>query len=89
MVDIFNMSERQNTIVFALYATRPRISAYEFHEWIYAQMFLEDQAILMMQIDRPKRHVYIQFRDSERMPEVLQLTGGEAEYKHKHTNGEI
>jgi hypothetical protein len=81
------MSERQNTIICAFDQRSPRISAHEIHEFIYAQMCLEDQAILMVQIDGTKRHVYIKFRDSERMREVLQSTGGKDEYKH--TNGEI
>jgi hypothetical protein len=50
-------------------------------------MCLEDQEILMVQNDGPKSHVYIKFRDSARMREVLQSTGGKAEYKH--TVGEI
>jgi hypothetical protein len=54
---------------------------------MYTQMCLEDQAILMIQIDGTRRHVYIKLRNFERMREVLQSTGGEAEYNN--TNGEI
>jgi hypothetical protein len=84
---VFNMSERQNTITCAFEPRSPRISAYEIHEWIYAQMCLEDQEILVVQIDGPKRHVYIKFRDSEQMREVLPSTCWKAEYRH--TDGEI
>jgi hypothetical protein len=83
----FNVSERQYTIICAFDQSSPRISAYEIHELIYAQICLEDQERLMVQIDGLKHHVYINFRDSERMREVLQSTGGEAEYKR--TNGVI
>jgi len=41
----------------------------------------------MAQIDGPKRHVYIKFRDNNRMQDVLHMTGGQIEYRH--TNGEI
>ena len=65
----------------------PRISACEIHEWIYAQICLNDQEVTVVQIDGPKRHVYIKFRGSERMQKVLQSTGGQVEYRH--TNSEI
>jgi len=41
----------------------------------------------MAQIDGPKRHVYIKFRDYNRMQDVLHITGGQTKYRH--TNGEI
>jgi len=41
----------------------------------------------MAQIDGPKRHVYIKFRDNNRKEDVLHMTGGQTEYRH--TNGEI
>jgi hypothetical protein len=41
----------------------------------------------MVQIDGPKRYVYIKFRDNNRLLDVLHLTGGEVEYRH--TNGKI
>jgi hypothetical protein len=41
----------------------------------------------MVQIDGSKRYVYIKFRVSERLRDVLQSTGRKAEYKH--TNGKI
>jgi len=81
------MSERQNTIVCAFDIRSPRISAYEIHEWFYAQMCLNDQETTMVQTDGPKRHVYIKFRDNERMQGVLQSIGGQVEYRH--INGEI
>jgi hypothetical protein len=39
----------------------------------------------MIQIDGPKRHVYIKVSDPARMQELLTTTTGQAEYWH--TNG--
>jgi len=36
------MGEGQNTIVCVFDLKSPRISAYDIHEWIYAQLRLED-----------------------------------------------
>ena len=41
----------------------------------------------MVQIDNSQRHVCIKLCDSNRLKQVLHLTGGQAEYRH--TNGEI
>jgi hypothetical protein len=81
------MGERRNTIVCAFDLKSPRISAYDIHEWIYTQLKLEENEVTMVQIDGPKRHVYIKFRDNNRLLDVLHLTGGQVEYRH--TNGEI
>jgi hypothetical protein len=56
------MSERQNTAVRAFGIKYPRISPYDIHEWIYAQLRLEDNEILMVQTDGPYAHVYIKLR---------------------------
>jgi len=50
-------------------------------------MGLNDTEVTMVQIDGPKRHVYIKFRDNNRMQDGLHMTGGQTEYKY--TNGEI
>jgi hypothetical protein len=41
----------------------------------------------MVQIDGPKRHVYINLRENNRLQDVFHLTEGQVEYGHK--NGEI
>jgi len=82
-----NMCERQNTIVCTFDLKSPRISAYEIHEWIYAQLRLEDNEVLMVQIDSSQRPVYIKLCDNNQLQRVLHLTGGQEEYRH--TNGEI
>jgi hypothetical protein len=81
------VGERQNKIVCAFDLKSPRISSYDIHEWIYAQMRLDENEVTMVQIDGPKRHLYINFRDNNRLQDVLHLTGGQVE--HRHTNGEI
>jgi len=81
------MGERQNTIACAFDLRRPRISAYKTQEWIYAQLRLEDNEIPVVQIDGPKRHVYVKLLDNNRLQKVLHLTGGQIEYRHTH--GEI
>jgi hypothetical protein len=70
------MGERRNTIICAFDLRRRLISAYNFHEWIYTQMRLDENEEIMVQIDGPKRHVYIKFRDNNRLLEGLYLTGG-------------
>ena len=80
------MGERQKTIVCAFDLKSPRTLAYDIQQWIYAQLRLEDNDVLMVQIDGPRRHVYIKLRDNNLL-QVLHLTGGQAEYRH--TNGEI
>jgi len=74
------MGERRNTIVCAFDLKSPRISAYDIHEWIYTQLKLQENEVTMVQIDRPKRHVHIKFRDNSRLLDVLHLTGGQVEY---------
>jgi hypothetical protein len=76
------MRERQIAIVCAFDLRSPRISAYEIHKWIYTQMCLNGQEVTMVQIDGPKRHMYIKFRDNGRMQDVLHLTGRQAECSH-------
>jgi hypothetical protein len=81
------MSEWQITLVCVSDLKSPRISACEVHEWIYEQVSLQEKDVLMVQIDGPKRHVYIKFRDDSRIQDVLHSTRGQTEYRH--TNGKI
>jgi hypothetical protein len=41
----------------------------------------------MIQIDGPRRHVYIKFTNTERMQQVLTETKGQMEFRHD--NGEL
>ena len=71
------MSERQNTLVFAFDQHSPLITAYDIHEWIHETPCLRDNDVAMIQIDGPRRHVYIKFRDTHRMKELLTMTKGQ------------
>ena len=81
------MGERQNMSVCAFDPQSPRICAYEIHEWIYETLCLHESEVNMIQIERPKRHVYIKVSDPLRMQELLTSTTGQVEYRH--TNGVI
>ena len=79
--------ERQNKFVCAFDPLIPRISAYEIHEWIFDTLCLSESEVVMIQIDGPKRHVYIKLSDPSRMQDIPTSTTGQAEYRH--TNGVI
>jgi len=80
------MGERQNTIVCIFDMRSLRITAFNVHEWIYAQLRLQDD-IRMIQIYGPRRRVCIKFATAERMQSILQNIQGQQEYKQD--NGEI
>ena len=65
------MSERQNMFVYAFEPHSPRITADDINEWIYDTMCLREDGVAMIQIDGPRRHVYIKLRDAARTQELL------------------
>jgi hypothetical protein len=65
----------------------PRISAFQIHEWIYEMLQLPENDLSIIQIDGPRRHVFINFTKTERMQQVLQETNGQTEFRHD--NGEV
>ena len=65
----------------------PRVTAFQIHEWIYEKMQLPENDIRMIQIDGPRRHVFIKFTNTERMKSVLQETNGQMGFRHD--NGEL
>jgi hypothetical protein len=65
------MSERQNTIVCMFDIKSPRISAFNIHEWIFETLKLVVEDLYMIQIDGPRRHVYIKFKIAEQVHTVL------------------
>jgi hypothetical protein len=79
------MSEHQNAIVCIYDLKSPRISVFQIHEWIYDQLHLPEHDVRMLQIDGPRRCVYIKFADCERT--VLRSTNGQTEFRHD--NGEL
>ena len=64
-----------------------RISAFDTHEWIYKQLHVPENAVNMVQVDGPRRQVYIKFAEIQCLQEALHSTNGKSEYKHD--NGEI
>lgn len=51
---------------------------------IYDQMRLNDKVITMAQVDGPKRHTHINFRDNGRVQDMFIFTGGQVEYRHSN-----
>jgi hypothetical protein len=82
---INNMSDRQNTLVCAFDMGSPRITAFQIHKWIYEKMQLPENDISMIEIDGPKRRVFIKFANTERMQHVLQETNGQMEFRHDNS----
>jgi hypothetical protein len=59
-----------------------RISAFEIHEWLHDTLRLHESDVRMVQVDGPRKHVYVKFTDFERMQTVFQSTSGQAEFRH-------
>ena len=57
------------------------------HEWDNEALHLQEHEVVMIQIDDPRRHVYIKFRDPQRMQAILTATQGQEDFRHE--NGEI
>ena len=81
------MSDRLTTLVCIFDPRSPRISAYNIHEWIHDSLRLVEEDLQIIQVDGPKRRVFIKFFNEDRMKEILWDTNGTCEYKHN--NGEI
>jgi hypothetical protein len=79
--------ERQETIVCSFDKNSPKISAYDIHEWIHAKLKLEAEDINTLQVEGPKRQVFIKVNKNTLVDEILNLTQGEASYEHE--TGEI
>ena len=60
---------------------------YQIQEWLYEQLRLQEDEIRMIQVDGPRRRVYIKFVTSEKMQTGLRSTAGLLEFQHE--TGEI
>jgi len=82
-----NMCERQTTTVCIFDPKSPRITAYHIHEWIHEKLKLLEDEVRMIQIDGPRRRVYIKLNNEVRLQAVLHTTQGQLDYIHE--NGEL
>jgi hypothetical protein len=83
------MNDRQNTIVCIFDTRSPKITALQVHEWIYENLQLPEEDVLMIQIDGPGRRVYIKFHTSEQAQNILQTTSGQLNYLHDNSESFI
>jgi len=81
------MSDRLNTILCGFDPRSPRINAFHIHECIYENLHIAEENIRMIQVDGPRRRVYIKFTDEENMNTIIRNTEGQLSFRHD--NGEI
>jgi hypothetical protein len=81
------MSDRRNTLVCVFDPASPRISAFDIHEWIHAQLHVVASSVIMIQIDGLRRQVFIKFTALSFLQDILHTTNGETIYKY--VTGEI
>jgi hypothetical protein len=79
---LVNMVQRHNTVVCSFDLSSPRITAYDIHEWIFAELPIPAHNIQMIQTDGIKRNLYIKLVDSECVYALLRETEGQAVYKY-------
>jgi hypothetical protein len=65
----------------------PRITAYDIHEWIYTKLRLESEDVATIQVDGPKRSVFIKTIQAQTAEELIRRTNGATTYEH--VTGEI
>ena len=78
---------RKDTIVCSIDKSSPKISAFDIHEWIYTKLHLESEDVNTIQVDEPKRQVFIKVNQTTIVDEIMNLTLGESTYEHD--TGEI
>ena len=76
------MEERRKTKMCTFEPDTPRISALEIHDWIHDILRILELKVNMIKIDGIKRQVYLKMTDIEGAQDIIQGTGGHAEYKH-------
>jgi hypothetical protein len=65
-------SDQRNAIVCAFTYSSPRITSHQILDWIYDTVELSESYVRMIQIDGPRRHVYIKFYTNDQTYSVLQ-----------------
>ena len=61
----------------------PKITTFHIHEWLYEQLRLREDEIKMMQVDGPRRRIYIKFFTSEKMQIALRSMKGQLESRQE------
>ena len=71
-----SMAECQNTVVCSVDLSRPSITAYDIHEWIFSVLRIPEHNVHMIQIDSISRQVYmyIKLADTESALALLRYT---------------
>jgi hypothetical protein len=82
-----DVAERLNTVVCTFDPASPRLTAYDIHEWLHAELRIPETQVSMIQIDGIKRQVFIKMVDKDSMHTELRDTCGQAEYKYP--SGEV
>lgn len=49
----------------------PCISAYDIHEQIYTELRLESEAVSRIQVDGPKRQVYVKVTEAQTLVDLF------------------
>jgi hypothetical protein len=78
------MVERKNTVVRTFNPTSQKISVYDIHKWIHDTLKIPEREVKTIQIDGPKRQVYIKMEDFRSLHTLLRDMGGQAKYKHNN-----
>ena len=81
------MADRLNTIVCGFDPTSPRMSALDIHEWIYEKVRIPESGVRLIQIDGPRRQVYIKLNSTDYAKEIVRDSAGQLTYTHE--TGEI
>jgi len=68
------MGHRQKTIICCFDPRSPHITAFQIHERIYRKIHLDEEDILMIQTDGTRRQVFIRFKHSMRLHNVMIAT---------------
>jgi hypothetical protein len=85
------MTESENTLVCTFDLQSLRITAYDINELIHETIHLEGTDMAMVQVDGPRRQVYMNFKEYRRMQETLMSTngqGGIAPFERGHLKSE-
>jgi hypothetical protein len=77
------MGERVNTVVCSFHVRSPKTSEYCIHEWINVDLGLADEHLRIIQIDGPRRKIYMKFIFEDKMYDLLKRTGRTKEFKHE------